>query len=307
MSMHKKMVVAVSVSTVWTEPTSPRPLDQRMLERPVDIKGWLESMTLSDKLDLYGANRIQTQVLYGTIVLVSETYGDWVKVIIPDQKTLKGPLGYLGWIPSIHLAEIGEEPVLEAWAEVSTHRALLYANPTEPRMELSFLTRLPIAGESGEFLKVHTPDGLALIKKKDMRIVGNTLTRVSEEEYKGQLIVNQGLKFLGLPYLWGGMSSFGYDCSGFVYNMHKFEGILLPRDTSDQSREGIMIDLACLEPGDLLFFARDVGKGPVHHVGMYAGGRTMIHSPETGSCIEIVNLEGYKLANELCVARRYWA
>lgn len=87
----------------------------------------------------------------------------------------------------------------------------------------------------------------------------------------GKDIVESGKGFLGLPYLWAGMSGFGFDCSGFTYTMYHANGITIPRDSSIQAQHGKKVEQENLQPGDLLFFAHDKGKGRVHHVGMYIG------------------------------------
>lgn len=99
--------------------------------------------------------------------------------------------------------------------------------------------------------------------------------------------MNTGKKFLGLHYLWAGMSGFGFDCSGFTFTIYQSHGITIPRDSSVQAQYGQSVPLNELQPGDLLFFAYDEGKGKVHHVAMYAGNGMMIHSPNSKKNVEI--------------------
>ncbi|NRF94037.1 C40 family peptidase [Paenibacillus frigoriresistens] len=306
MSTLKRKMVAVSVATVWTKPESPRPMDELALKEPARIREWLESMTLQDKLDLCLENRVQTQVLYGSSVFVSEEHEGWSKVLIPQQGTRKDAIGYPGWVPSCQLVDEAEAPVGTKRAEVISDQAWLYKNPSEPLMELSYLTSLPVLEIMEEWVKVHTPDGMTYLKTDDIHLIDGPLAPRDGEGHIGRGIVEQGKRFLNLPYLWGGMSSFGYDCSGFAYAMHRYVGILIPRDASDQAKQGTLIDKDQLELGDLLFFAHEEGKGAIHHVGIYAGDNQMIHSPETIKCIEIVDLRTFNLAKEHCASRRYW-
>ena len=85
-------------------------------------------------------------------------------------------------------------------------------------------------------------------------------------------------QFLGLPYTWGGRSSFGYDCSGFVQMLYRQMGIYLRRDSKDQATDEIFVRVAKedLKPGDLIFwgFARD----EIKHVGFYIGNDEFIHT-----------------------------
>ncbi|MDO3675862.1 C40 family peptidase [Paenibacillus ehimensis] len=306
MSRPKRVRAAVSVATVWTSPDSPRPLDEPALRHPAAITEWLAAMTVKDKLDLFGGNRIQTQLLYGTEAIAAEESGEWVKVFIPEQSTRKEGAGYPGWVPRRQLAEASDEAAADRWAEVVAPRALLSLRSQNAAIELSFLTRLPVIEETKDGVMVDTPDGAGFLPKDQVRISGCPASSGTEAEHAGQRLVRQGMRFIGLPYLWGGMSSYGYDCSGFAYSMHKSQGILIPRDASDQAVQGQMVERDRLEPGDLLFFAYEEGKGRVHHVGIYAGDNRMLHSPDSEGCIELVELNGYKLAKEHCVSRRYW-
>lgn len=306
MSGPKRVRAAVSVATVWTSPDSPRPMDEPALRHPAAITEWLGAMTVKDKLDLYGANRIQTQMLYGTGAIVAEENGDWVKVLIPEQSTREEGAGYPGWVPKCQLMEASAEANADRWAEVAAPRALLTLRSLQAEIELSFLTRLPVIEETNDGVVVDTPHGAGFLPKEQVWVAGRPASSGMEEEHAGKRLVRQGMRFIGLPYLWGGMSSYGYDCSGFAYSMHKSQGILIPRDASDQAVQGQRVERDRLEPGDLLFFAYEEGKGRVHHVGIYAGDNRMLHSPDSEGCIELVDLDGYKLAKEHCISRRYW-
>ncbi|UQZ85669.1 Gamma-D-glutamyl-L-lysine endopeptidase [Paenibacillus konkukensis] len=311
MSQGERKIVAVSVACVWTKPDSSRLVDEPALQRPAGIRAWLDAMTLEERLDLCNGNRLQTQVLYGTEVIVAEVQGEWARIFIPSQSTRKEAAGYPGWVRSAQLADPAADSGLLPRADVVSAAAWLHTAPAaEARsLELSFMTSLPVLAEEASWVKVRTPDGIGYLQTGDVRITESSPASVtaSSNGHVGASILEQGRRFLGLPYLWGGLSSFGYDCSGFVYSMHRYAGITIPRDASDQARHGLLVEKERLEPGDLLFFAYEEGRGAVHHVGMYAGHGRMIHSPETGKTIEIVELSGYKLALEHCVSRRYWS
>ncbi|NMM50538.1 C40 family peptidase [Marinigracilibium pacificum] len=90
-------------------------------------------------------------------------------------------------------------------------------------------------------------------------------------------IKNTALKLNNSPYLWGGKSPFGYDCSGFVQIVYKINGYFLPRDASQQVNSGVGVkDHNEAELGDLAFFVND--KGKVDHVGIILDGNTIIHA-----------------------------
>ena len=100
-------------------------------------------------------------------------------------------------------------------------------------------------------------------------------------------------KYLGVPYLWGGTTPAGFDCSGFVRYAYEKIGIALPRTSRVQFTFGQFIPPArtdLLEPGDLVFFAYGGDPGQVHHVGMYVGGGVFIHAPGTGGHVQYSSL-----------------
>jgi len=93
---------------------------------------------------------------------------------------------------------------------------------------------------------------------------------------KREMIVKLAKKYLHSPYLWGGRSPFGIDCSGFTQIIYKMVGIKLPRDARDQVLEGDGIDfISQISPGDLAFFSKE---GRVHHVGIVLEDFKIIHA-----------------------------
>lgn len=293
--------VHVSVATLWTTPESPEALDQPAISSPVDIRQWL-TMTVEDRMALFDKDKDQTQVLFGTIVEVVREEGDWTSIVVPSQPSIKNERGYPGWVPSCQLSpyEAGSQPST-TYLKVTTPTALLYLTDLTPDIEISYNTLLPVSQVSSEWIEALTPLGFRKLKAADV-----TLFEGDQPKGNGEAIVQEAKRFLGLPYLWGGTSAFGYDCSGFAYSMHQANGITIPRDASNQARAGKQIEPADLLPGDLVFFAFEEGKGRVHHVGIYIGDGEMIHAPNTGKVIEIIPIKGSKYEVEHCISRRYW-
>lgn len=160
-------------------------------------------------------------------------------------------------------------------------------------LELSFLTKLPVLSSDGIWFEVDTPLGRRWLKKEDADI--ETPVKGSGDD-----IVQTGEAFLNLPYLWGGMSGFGYDCSGFVFNMLKANGRSAPRDAGDQANGGEEVSFSSPKRGDLLFFAYEEGKGRVHHVGIYRGNGEMLHSPKRENRLRSYLLKAQFMKRAVC-------
>lgn len=298
--MHK-MKVRTAVANLWRSPDAPRPVDWPMLAQPAKVRTWLQGMNHDERLALTADNLLQSQALYGTEVEVLERQGEWYKVIIADQPSSEDGRGYPGWMIGRQLQESQTEDADGPFAVICRPTAWLYGNNGEKEQEVSFQTRFPFEYQNGNWMTVRTLSGIAYVQREDV-LLENDEGILSD---LGQQIVRAGEQFLGLPYLWAGMSGFGYDCSGFVHMMYRSVGLTIPRDSGDQAQEGQCIKRQDLEPGDLLFFASEEGTGSVHHVAIYYGDGKMMHAPNTGKAIEIIHLAASKYEVELWGARRY--
>jgi hypothetical protein len=212
---------------------------------------------------------VVSQSTFGVTVEIMEARDGWLRIRTPD--------GYPGWVraddfvrrPSPYAASGKAAEVISLFAHlyrspsVTRHRPLLTV-PFETRLESSSI-------HDDQWMEVRLPDGrAAFIQTGDVRdpeapLETATLTELSR-------------RFLGLPYTWGGTSSFGYDCSGFTQMLMRKRGVHMPRDAHrQQTWSGLVpIDRVALAPGDLLFFGATPGK--VTHTGMYIGSGEFIHA-----------------------------
>ncbi|MBA2445558.1 MAG: C40 family peptidase [Nocardioidaceae bacterium] len=125
------------------------------------------------------------------------------------------------------------------------------------------------------------------------RLEGTAAERGAARDYARQ--------FLGVGYLWGGLSRWGFDCSGLVHYSYRKAGFVIPRDASAQHAAFKPVPSGDEEAGDLYFFASDNGR--VTHVGFVAGDGRMLHAPEGGGLIEEARMRPERRANLIGTGR----
>lgn len=222
---------------------------------------------------------VVSQAVLGQTVAVLETWGAFVRVRTPD--------AYEGWLPAraalpyggaggpryARTGRVVEVTSLMAnvyrEADVTTARPLLLA-PLAARLEVRG------DGPGERWLDLRLPDGATgWIQRADVKPVdpASPARRGTPDE-----IVATARRFLGVPYLWGGMTAHGLDCSGFVALVYRANGVVLPRDADLQfeAPDAEPVDRGEIRPGDLLFFGRDAKH--VSHVGLSLGGARFINA-----------------------------
>lgn len=117
-------------------------------------------------------------------------------------------------------------------------------------------------------------------------------------------LVETARSYLGVPYLWGGTSARGFDCSGLAWAVYRLNGLALPRSSRDQFEAGSPVQLEKARPGDLVFFATRRGPG-VSHVGILLGGGLFIHAPSPGRTISRDRLDDPYYRNRLVGVRSF--
>jgi len=118
----------------------------------------------------------------------------------------------------------------------------------------------------------------------------------------GDKIVSTAEQYIGTPYVYGGRSERGFDCSGFTGYVYEKNGISIPRTSTEQSTVGARVDKGNLQAGDLVFFG--CGSSNVNHVGIYVGDGQFIHSPSPGKTVRIEALNSaYYAKTYICATR----
>jgi cell wall-associated NlpC family hydrolase len=282
-------LVDVSVATLWKAPGLARSMDAPSLGNPADPRGWSRNLaTTADRLWL--DSHVQTQALYGQEVVILERRGAWARVAVVDEPDPQDPRGYPGWLPVRQLVLGGAVAPGPAAIVTATSSVLRGAGS---KLEVSFATRLPLVRVAGQRAVVLTARGAeASLPLRAVRIVR------APGHPTGAQVVETTRRFLGIRYIWGGLSVFGYDCSGLVWAVYRSFGATIPRDADPQFRGGTAVARTQLRPGDLLFYGT---QRYVHHVAIYAGGGQMLESPGSAYRVRLVPVRWREFAG----ARRY--
>jgi hypothetical protein len=242
---------------------------------------------------------VVSQAIYGTNIEILEQRNNWARVRTPDE--------YTGWMYKASLW-VSEKPYATTGtvAQVTSLFASVYRETDvmkhQPIVTVPFETRLEVVRDTkagdAPWLEVRLPDNhTAWIQATDVTIRTEKLS-IPET-------IALAKRFLGFPYLWGGTSSFGFDCSGFTQMLYRQRGVSLPRDADMQALASVLVPVEKnkLRPGDLLFFGSSPQK--VTHAGMYVGNgefiSATIHERPT---IQIARLTDPRWAKEFVSARR---
>lgn len=229
--------------------------------------------------DMYSApndkSDVVSQAIYGRNVILLVARGEWSRIETPEDH-------YKGWTRSryLRIVQSGSGYATSGRiVQVESLFANIYREPDvtrhKPVVTIPFESRLEVVadgtGANKGWLEVHLPDlKTAWLQRGD--VISNPQPLTIDES------ITLGKRFLGVPYLWGGRSSFGFDCSGFTQMLVRARGISMPRDADQQAawKGTIAVDRKDLEPGDLLFF----GSNPknITHTAMYIGDGQFIQS-----------------------------
>ncbi len=204
------------------------------------------------------AAEMASQLLFGDIFQILEEQEKWVKIEMHFDK-------YVGWMDSKQFLKISEQEYknISQWDNFVIRSSIfLYSNnkkiPILKGSCLPLVQSFTVAGQTFSIQKI----GIALFPPGIEKIA---------------------LSYVGSPYLWGGRSPFGIDCSGFTQQVFKINNISLHRDAEQQAEQGKVVNsLREAQKNDLLFFNNEANK--ITHVGIYLGSSKVIHS---SGCVRI--------------------
>lgn len=223
-----------------------------------------------------------SQAIFGQPAVIQEARDNWRCVETWD--------AYHGWIEARWFQELPVgQPDYASTGRVATVRSLIadvFDAPSDTARILTKVvvsTELELIREESRFCAIRLlseKSNLAFVRSGDVRVVDKSAASLPLSP-AGEELTAEARRFIGVPYLWGGTTPFGLDCSGFVQLVFRICGVALPRDAGLQAEElrGRPVARGDLKPGDLVFFARGkLGSERIVHVGLSLGGDDFIHS-----------------------------
>jgi cell wall-associated NlpC family hydrolase len=229
------------------------------------------------------------------VVLESKVGSDWYKVIYN---------GSVGYIAAQYLKCAESLNASFGTAYVNGTGVRLRSGPSTSSSVVGTFSAgdaLSVTGVSGKWYKVSINGTAGYMSGDYVSFAKPSETAAAQAVSAGQQIVNTAMKYLGYPYVYGGTTPSGFDCSGFVKYVYGLNGYTLDRTAADQASNGVHVDSDSLQPGDILCFG---GSGYIGHVGIYIGGGKFIHASGSTTGVIITELSSSGYLSRLAEARR---
>lgn len=218
------------------------------------------------------------QALFGTAVEIGEVRKDFTQVALPDK--------YAGWCRTGHIDQVSfalwRKYTAQPKHTVKAEIVVIRSGPgtaTFP-FRLYFGTRLIITQYNGETY-FELPRGV--VKAPISTRCLQPPPKEPRSGTTGPKVLATAMRFIGVPYLWGGISPMGFDCSGLVQTVFRFHNVALPRDSKEQQKVGFAVERGQLQPADLLFFPG--------HVAMSCGGAAIVHASAGRGMVTVDSLD----------------
>lgn len=234
-------------------------------------------------------------------ISVISAYDGWLQINFNDQ------IGYVSG-KYVCLPGIYEGSADSGFVTASVLNVRLGSSYDSPKTgELIYGDIVKVIGSEGEFYMVDLGGKTAYVAKQYIelgsytQLASRSASLRTERSSSGAKVVELAKQYLGVPYVYGGTSPNGFDCSGFTSYVYSKLGYNIARTAAGQANYGVKISKDELLPGDLVFFNT---YGGISHVGIYAGSGQMIHSPYSGKTVSYASINSGYYASRFVTARR---